>query len=337
MLEGDTFQVSADGISRTLYKLRNHGAHGKGISNKRLMVEELYDIKRAKKTYVLREEHDAGIRAHSAQYLYTPNETGAGAGTVNLGSKYCSIDLQELDSSNVESLGTGVLTWETSIASSLYFASNPTLLSGHVLELGSGCGLGGILTQTACRASLQDFGLDHQRLRWIDTFAFTDCSPEILDQCRRNVAIVSHGMMGHVSCHTQLLDWYNVASGCHKYQQYDVVLASDCAYRYLDIEPLSQTIATLVGKAEGRLHFFGPLNRGALHELIRMLREKHRMVVDVECLEMERYRLLPARQKNERVADCASSSVAKFLHVMARHQSRPSSRNDDSSDLSPLD
>ena len=61
------------------------------------------------------------------------------------------LHFQEIDEGVLGSAGTGVTTWEISIAMALFFSFNPTLMAGNMLELGSGIGLGGILTQVAAQ------------------------------------------------------------------------------------------------------------------------------------------------------------------------------------------
>ena len=325
MLEGDRFELSADGVSRTAYRLKCPATSGL------LVVEELYNIKRASKEFILRRS-DANHRFAQSYATTKPSNS-----SIDLGSAYQTINLQELDAAKVDAVGTGAMSWESSIAMSLFFSYNPHLLSGQILELGSGCGHGGILllSQLFSNAipggSAWPFGDDysHPRLPPIDSFVFTDYHSDILAQCSRNIsnAFSRSSISSQVHLQTKILDW-NLFSRADEISQselpqYTTILASDCAFRHCDIEPLSETIVRLLSmRQDVSFHTFGPINRSALHSLIDALKEKG-MGVEVETLEMERLRLMPSRSRNvclETTAQKASTGTAKILHVTARQR-----------------
>ena len=324
MLEGDRFELSADGISRTAYRLAGPGSHG------RLLVEELYDIKKAAKTFILRRADHVN---HSQFVQDSFSSRKASNTNIDLGSAYKTIELQELDAAEVDAVGTGAMSWESSIAMSLFFSSHPSLLSGNILELGSGCGHGGILVLSQ---------LDNSVPSPIGSFLFTDYNDEILHQCGRNIhnAFSKNSISSQVHCQTKILDWNCFATDegithCNL-PQYTTILASDCAYRYCDIEPLSETIVRLLSVShDACFHTFGPINRGALHSLIDALRIKD-VEVEVKILEMERFRLLPSGNRNvslEKTAQHASVGNAKILHITARRRHADDDDSDESSDM----
>ena len=328
MLVGDRFELSADGISRTAYRLARPGSYD------RLLVEELYDIKRATKTFILRRaEHNQHNHSHFLQDTFSSRNPSNS--NIDLGSAYQTIELQELDTSEVDAVGTGAMSWESSIAMLLFFSSHPSMLSGQILELGSGCGHGGILVLSQLHSSAHP----------IDSFVFTDYNDAILHQCRRNIhnAFSKNSISPQVHCQTKILDWNCFATSeglVHTdLPPYTTILASDCAYRYCDIEPLSETIVRLLSlHHDACFHSFGPINRGALHSLIDALRTKE-MEVEVEALEMERFRLLPSGNRNvsvQKTAQHASVEIAKILHITARRW-HTDDDSDESSNMRALD
>ena len=285
MLEGDRFELSADGISRTAYRLKHPAMND-------LLVEELYNINKATKKFILRRPDANHQFAHDTYASRRP--TNPLNPSIDLGSAYQTIELQELAATKVDAVGTGAMSWESSIAMSLFFRYNSHLLSGHILELGSGCGHGGILVLSQLFSSASWKGkhwpVSGDRSRpSIDSFVFTDYQNEILDQCARNVhsAFSQSSIPSQVHFQTEILDWNSfptedeMPSG--DLPQYKTILASDCAFRYCDIEALSETIVRLLSiRQDAAFHTFGPINRGALHSLIDALKTKG-MDVEVDA------------------------------------------------------
>ena len=64
-----------------------------------------------------------------------------------------SFHLQEINNGIQEGAGTGSMTWDSSVTMSLYFTENPHELKDNVLELGSGVGLGAMMTKVASELS----------------------------------------------------------------------------------------------------------------------------------------------------------------------------------------
>ena len=334
MLEGDRFELSADGISRTAYRLKHPAMND-------LLVEELYNINKATKKFILRRPDANHQFAHDTYASRRP--TNPLNPSINLGSAYQTIELQELAATKVDAVGTGAMSWESSITMSLFFRCNSHLLSGHILELGSGCGHGGILVLSQLFSSASWKGkhwpVSGDRSRpSIDSFVFTDYQNEILDQCARNVhsAFSQSSIPSQVHLQTEILDWNSFSTEDEMpnggLPQYKTILASDCAFRYCDIEALSETIVRLLSiRQDAAFHTFGPINRGALHSLIDALKTKG-INVEVETLEMERLRLMPSRSSDiclEKIAQQASTGIAKILHITAwwRHAEDSNSGN----------
>jgi hypothetical protein len=112
LLEGDEFCISEDGISRTYYELKSWAGDDESAAMQ-VSLEEKYDLKSAHKTFVVR-------RGDSSKRFNTSAQNVA-----MLGSPLSVFELQEIDQGVLRSAGTGATTWESSIAMSLFFSSNP--------------------------------------------------------------------------------------------------------------------------------------------------------------------------------------------------------------------
>jgi len=307
LLEGDAFHVSNDGISRTYYELKSwtKSEH----STMPVSLEERYDLKHARKTFIVRRDYPDRDSSRKSQN----NKLGKSAqGVASLGSPLSAFELQEIDQGVLGSAGTGATTWESSIAMSLFFSSNPWLLRGDVVELGSGVGLAGLLGQLAPTA-----------LSEMKSLTLTDMSTEVLEQCQRNLDQAS---LSTLPTQVEKLDWYDFVRNKKEGEsarKYDTVLASDCAYLYPDVVALASAMSSLCRNHErSRIHVFGPYNRGALHELVHQLKDDCKMKVDLDWIEMNRFRLKPQRDVasshlSEDECPFASKNTAKFLHITA--------------------
>ena len=299
LLEGDEFHVSRDGICRTYYTLKTGPQNENSES---ISLEEHYDLHHARKTFIVR--RDYALETHDNSMLQD---------LVVLGAPLSRFELQEIDQGVLGSAGTGATTWESSIAMSLFFSSNPTLLYGNVVELGSGVGLAGLLSQTTHPAALVN----------MNSLTLTDASDEVLEQCRQNLNQAESSSM---PIRIKSLNWYDfidnntMAEG----ERYDTILASDCAYRYSDVVALASTMTALLQKKKtSRIHIFGPYNRGALQELVEHFKNDCSLNVKVDWIEMSRIRLKPSNNdigytyRSFHHGECAvaSRNTAKFLHI----------------------
>mmetsp|Transcript_29152 Transcript_29152/g.61991 ORF Transcript_29152/g.61991 Transcript_29152/m.61991 type:complete len:453 (+) Transcript_29152:115-1473(+) len=332
LLEGDELFISRAGKSRTVYQLKEMSNDQEGMNHsfRDLLLEEYYDIEKARKKMsllghplLLNDCFDAGMGdAKSSNQL----------------ADIFSFDLQEINHGVQNGSGTGSMSWDSSIVMGLYFAVNPDELHGNVLELGSGVGLGGILSNVATNMIHGDTTLPSVKR----SVTLTDANDDVLTMLQRNMeaaAKSSCGISRDDIC-IQKLDWFdflgdmqNTNSGASlqgSERRYDTLIASDCAYLRSQIAPLSETISKLLGNKRGeKLHMFAPYNRGVVHELIQELHEKD-MHVNVEELEMSKYRI-------KQGAGCSGTTskfwsdgpeslqdgtcgVSKFLHIKAWHK-----------------
>lgn len=218
----------------------------------------------------------------------------------------------------------------------LYFAANPNELRGNILELGSGVGLGGILSNFATRLYDDDFG-DNRR-----SVTLTDVNDDVLDMLQRNMDAAAESSRDRGNVCIQKLDWFDFlgdaargappGTSCDR-STYDTIIASDCAYLSSQIAPLSETISKMLGNGgEDTLHMFAPYNRGVVHDLIDELHEKG-MHVRVDDIELSKYRIkqggcfghsaLPAigGLGSGNRDDNMKCGVSKFLHIRAWHKS----------------
>lgn len=287
LLEGDNYRFSASGIARSLYQLtsEHNKTRGFGIPNS-LAIEEIYDVGRARKGFVIRQK-TVGRNLHTNPERILPFEDA---------SPPISLLLQEISHEVEQSgAGTGSRTWESSIAMSAYFASKPDLLMGNVIEIGSGVGLGGILSFLfrSLSSSITPF----------HSMTLSDCKREVLNHCNENVRSFLNSYPSFSSISVAELDWYDIlkktGSASKHVEHYDTVIACDCAYDYTDIEALVGTLKGLLKqKNTSKAHIFGPTSRGGLHTLISQLRQEASFSVEVEYIEMVRYRLDPPREKD---------------------------------------
>ena len=310
LLTGDEYCISEEGVARTLYRI--------GPSN--MAVEEFYDIESARKQFVLRENHNNGRSNNYLQESSSISSEKAAQGVVSLGHPIKTFDFQEINLFG-DGDGTGATTWESSIAMSMFFSSHSELLHGDVVELGSGVGLGGILSVIGpnnTRRGATNF----------KSMTLTDCNDQVLEQCRQNVAEVCNNPS---FVHVSRLDWYDFLNGTEAsnkhVEKYDTVIACDCAYRYPDIKALTKTMTSLLrNNSNAKIHIFGPRNRSGLQELLRQLREEHSFDVIVDEMHMQRYRLKAKHLGDSIYKEIECPFAAKFdspiVHVTCSFQSK---------------
>jgi hypothetical protein len=336
MIEYDEFYVSDDGIARTFYEL-----HATGSTKKPpFAIEERYDLKQAKKTFVLRKPAPDENSPHSSNEdqdaqpeVLSRNSLGA----VDLGKVITSVHIQEIDQGVFGSAGTGATTWEASLAMALYFGTQRHQLSGNVVELGCGVGVGSILNILAST-------LDHRERSHVKSVTLTDGNDEVLQQCRSNVHQALAGVPPSTRPPISIknLEWKEAFESQDRCSdilggaKYKTVIACDCAYRHQAIKPLSETLASIL-QPEGTIHMFGPYNRSAFLETCRYLSRELNLDVTLEWVEINRYRLKPASEiegsgwSEKDDGSFASQCAAKFLHVIAHHKRDSSNHKADES------
>jgi predicted nicotinamide N-methyase len=360
LLEGDEFFVNHDGVCRTYYELVGEGRQSPLADKEEfhqhnkysfLGLEEAYHLKSAKKMFVLRTK-DILSREINQQPLTNMDSkmnqqkddstlvlSKRAQGVVRLGRALERIMLQEIDQGVFGSAGTGATTWEASIGMALLYHSSLTpLLKGRVLELGSGVGLGGILLMQQLDSESQAGGTTHQGVDAMASLTLTDGNDEVLRECRHNwhchraYQQQQHHSTTPVPLYIRHLDWHAPPTITSDEQRYDTILASDCAYKHTDIVALAATMKLLL-RPTGKIHIFGPYNRGALQQLVLELKMQG-MDVQLNGLEMNRYRLKSAQQSNsneggstttsnkddEESVYCSRNTV-QFLHITASHRS----------------
>jgi predicted nicotinamide N-methyase len=325
LLEGDNYHLSSDGVARTLYRMRRPSSGASGgdtsltASSGVLQVEELYDLRYAKKKFILRRDPLPPLASSEDDHVIVAGEA------------IQEVDLQEIAGGVLGGAGTGATTWESSIVMAMVLASRPELLQGDVVELGSGVGLGGIL------CALGPGILPVERSRRIPatkSFTLTDINPMVLEQCRKNVETFDTATV--TPLHVSKLDWYDFLHPHSSFEKpslpanqvFDTVIACDCAYRPQDIAALAATMTSLLRDEHSQIHIFGPSNRNRLEELLTLLREEYQLSVTVQPLEMERYRLRPPKDGShlsdflvnsiDEGQEClfATSTISRFLHII---------------------
>jgi predicted nicotinamide N-methyase len=231
----------------------------------------------------------------------------------------------------------------------MHFADHPEELSGHVVELGSGLGLGGILLLDGFRQrSFRRRGPSASKCSpgRFQSLTMTDGNDRVVEQCRDNVAHAASGMLGldaTVQVAVKKLDWNSVCSKTGNRQQprrgtYDTVLASDCVYRRDDVAVLAGTmVALLKPHGAAKIHCFSPLNRSALPDFVEALKSLGMHVVQ-ETVELRRSRLRGPTTRmvmdgwssflsgppSLEAPQFASETVSTFSHVTATYLSKPS-------------
>ena len=222
--------------------------------------------------------------------------------------------------------GTGSTTWDSSIAMSIYFASRPELLFGRCIELGSGVGFGGISTHLLTNGS-----------KSFKSLTLTDHKDQVLDKCKENI----RRTVGDISSIDVIkLDWYDfireTGNSVNHSGKYDSIFACDCCYLYPDVLALKCTIKGLLKhQKSSRCYIFGPSNRGGLQKLISELQRDESFEINVEELDLIRYRLDPSTGLNVAAAAQKQNGLNRpetfrdlSYQALRGHQCKFYSRND---------
>lgn len=287
LLPGETHHVAKDGKSRTRYSIINYD----DAKNSSYCIEEEYDLRNAKKKFVVQSNHDSQYRPIG------------------------SIDIHEIQDGIESGIGTGSLTWESALVSSLFFASRSHLLHGNCLELGGGLGIGSLLTNMlVCR-----FGLHHS----IKSFTISDYSNDVLNQSMKNIAKNYDQVDAGVVMDVKYLNWYDYDTNNFDAKDndkcYDTIIGSDIVYRIQDIQPLLNTIKNLL-KEDGVAHIYGPNNRAAIQTFNHEARRDPSLTVLNEVIHVERCRLQEdicdnPQQSMSPIFIASSSQSVPFLHL----------------------
>ena len=307
LLAGDEMFISQDGKSHTIYRLEGI----KSESFRNVVLEESYDIEKArKKMRLIGPVELTGI--NNTQDDKTPT-------AINEQADLFSFHLQEINNGIQKGAGTGSMTWESSVAMSLYFTENPHELKGNVLELGSGVGLGAIMVAKELSSNTDEVSV-----------TCTDVNDEVLEMLEHNMEEAAKsstsGLFENSKVQIQKLDWFDFVGNDDKTKysskRYDTIIASDCAYLPSQINPLSETISKLLGTDVGqKVHMFAPANRSVIYELTDELRGKKNMNVQVESIELSKKRVKSEARASNYTQEPKErpGGISRILHITAWH------------------
>ena len=226
-----------------------------------------------------------------------------------------------------ESLGSSV--WDSSHAMILYCMAHPDLIRGKGLEVGSGIGLGGILScvgagiaagenepsKKSSYQSIEDIANtpiedDEGMPGFEKSYApvpnnmvkilLSDSHETLLDKCFVNVKKSS---FPPAKVEIRQLDWNQRVPNEMK-GQYDFIIGCDCAYYFPLVNPLARTVAYTLQispydkvdnnqRVGGQFIHIGPEHREAIQDLRRRLSRGYRMNTRTRSLALERFDLVP--------------------------------------------
>mmetsp|Transcript_4735 Transcript_4735/g.7314 ORF Transcript_4735/g.7314 Transcript_4735/m.7314 type:complete len:525 (+) Transcript_4735:105-1679(+) len=345
LLEGDEMYISSDGKSHTYYRLHHPAASAGSNQNSmnEYVLEEAYDIEHARKEITLLLQHSGdydGMSTSSTPPTPTPKRQLQQQQPI----KQITFPLQEITNGIQRGAGTGSTTWDSSIVMGLYFGMHPDQLVGDVLELGSGVGLGGILTGVVLSNNADSGAVGGGTVGGgggtVTSLTLSEINKDVIHMLRYNTAVAADAIVaantsnndttsvGLLGCDTKLhidtLDWFDFVSGgmgvpyddqstattataatndttTARRKKYDTIIASDCIYRPSQVQPLSNTIATLLKRQRpgdspptnddpqqaAVAHIFSPYNRGFIPDLIQELRDGKGLIVTADTIEMD--------------------------------------------------
>jgi len=241
--------------------------------------------------------------------------------------EYSGVDDEEEDDE------LGLTVWNSSFAMTLYCMANPSLVQGNVLELGSGVGIGAILscigvglaTATASDTtdsrdeegfqSIEDIGIESSSKvegtksnyapapPLMRKIVLTDSSLPVLEKCVENIKQTSFPPS---KVDIQQLDWNNRIPKA-MVGKFDCILGCDCAYYFPMVAPLARTLAYSLRsspytysssidddqQAGGRFIHIGPEHRDSIDDLRTKLSKGYRMMISTENLVLEQFDLMP--------------------------------------------
>lgn len=228
-----------------------------------------------------------------------------------------------------DSLGASV--WESSHAMILYCMANPEFIKGKGLEVGTGIGIGGILscigagvasgaTESSASSgyqSIEDIAntpveeVDEEGLPGFEKkFApvpgdlakliLTDSHESLLNTCFSNV---NKSSFPSAKVEIRQLDWNGRVPNEMK-AQYDFIIGCDCAYYFPLVNPLARTVAYTLQtspydrnaneqRTGGKFVHIGPEHRESIQDLRRKLSRGYRMNTRTQSLVLERFDLVP--------------------------------------------
>lgn len=314
LLTGDVLPMVSTNTARTLYRLPGtlrkqsldtHETRDTEDSFRSvpevdaLAIEEVYDLEARGKTFILRRD-------------CVQNDENS----VSLGSPLLELKLSEMPAKLAHGNGTGVTTWESSLALALLCAQQPSLLKGRVLEVGCGVGIGGILTSVMPGLS---------PIPALRSVMLTDGNRQVLKQCQTNLESFRRqcknlSFSALPAFNVCELDWRDTSTSTTNNEDlFDTIVACDCAYEYNLVKPLARTLKANL-KSNGCIHLLAPLHRTCFNDTCCYLRDELNLLVTFEKpLLMQRYRLTERNQPQQVQCSFATKTLAQFSHVTVRH------------------
>ena len=228
-----------------------------------------------------------------------------------------------------ENLGSSV--WDSSHAMILYCMANPEFMKGRGMEVGSGIGVGGILSTIAAGLamgetesspssgyqSIEDIanspvaendeeGLPGPEKKYapvpgnLAKLVLTDSHETLLNKCFTNV---NRSSFPSTKVEIRQLDWNQRVPNEMK-AQYDFIIGCDCAYYFPLVNPLARTVAYTLQTSPydrvdneqmvgGTFIYIGPEHRESIQDLRRRLSRGYRMNTRTKGLVLERLDLVP--------------------------------------------
>jgi predicted nicotinamide N-methyase len=213
--------------------------------------------------------------------------------------------------------GLGESIWDSSFVTALYCAAYPEFFHGQVLELGSGVGIGGILSCISSAYAANNTtnrALDHHtgttemasvaldRIpNKLERLILTDINEPSLKMCQDNVQSSS---IPSSRVEVASLDWQSrLPSTWHG--QFNFIIASDCCYYFPLVHPLARTIAHSLAPSPynatkneqeigGLFLHIGPEHRDTVKDLRKKLDRGYKMKTWTESnLVLESFHLIP--------------------------------------------
>ena len=322
LLEGDELHVSPHGIARSVYELSTDSINTNNTNTKSSpsswTIEERYNLMDSSKTFVIREStsNKTSTTITSMIEIQEMDTRVVGTGGTTWESSfamalYFATHPDELQGNIVE-LGSGV-----GLGGILL---HHVTHQQHAMTLTDYCPQVVRQCQTNIDRHEQQHGHNHNNKD-------NDNNNDDDDDGNTN--------NNNQKLKVIKLDWNDVLQDVRRqqeehhnnnqktilYSNYDTVLACDCAYRSRDVPALTETLKALLVKPQqsslndnhndaacppanfesgrnNKIHLFGPYNRASYHEVIECLERDDNLQVQVEWIELKRYRLAASPNSN---------------------------------------